>query len=182
VKADTLKDNVFQRIALVHFLQWAADRISKAKEKDFDKALNEASEELFPEVYPLWWTAILTTVLSPYDPSARIKYLIEMPWTFGGFGRIRSLEGSWEDTPESEVRQMEQIRQMDKDEKDRTVHLVKALMKIEPHFYRTFETENLKKLLEQAKSLEGKYPDNKTFEGRRRTLIEIFEAVLSSNT
>lgn len=180
VKADTLKDNVFQRIALVYFLQWAADRISKAKEKDFDRALNEASEELFPEVYPLWWTAILTTVLSPYDPAARIKYLIEMPWTFGGFGRIRSLEGSWEDTPESQTKQMKQMRQMDQEEKDKTVHLVKSLMKFEPHFYRTFESGNLKKLLEQAKTLKGKYDHDTNLEHKRDRLEEIFEAMLKA--
>ena len=182
IATTSLLENVFQRITYSQFRQWAGGRIPNAKEKDFDRALNEASEELFPEVDPVWWSAILVLVLSSYDPDARIKSVIEMPWTFGFGGRIRVLDGYPQDTPENDEKQREQLRSFDEAEKDGTVKMVKVLMKIDPIFYHTFKADSLTQLIEQANSLENKYPEDSVQESRRLRLLEIFAAVNRSVT
>ena len=175
ISASTLKDNPFQRITLGQFMMWAMGRIANAKEKDFDTALNDASEELFPEVDPRW-SAILVLTLSSYDPNARIKSVIERPWTFGFGGRIRVLDGYRVDTPENVAKQEAQMRSMDEAEKARTIEMVKTLSNIVPVFHHTFSHSELTSLKAQAISLE--YPADSTYERRRRQLLEIIEAIL----
>ncbi len=175
IRSSTVLNNVFQRITLSEFLQWTAERISKAKDKDFDRALNEASEELFPEVDPIWWSAILILTLSPYDPNARIKYVIEMPWTFGLGERIRVLDGYAENTPENEAKQMAQIRSLYAEDKKQTVEMVRALMKIVPIFDQTFHPSKLSGLKEQIVAL--KYEDKSKEEMKRLRLLQILDAI-----
>jgi hypothetical protein len=178
IKTSTIFGNVLQRITYREFLQWAGNRISNVKEKEYDRSLDDISKELFPEVDPVWWSAILILVLSPYDPNSRIGYIIRMSWGFGFSGRIRTLDGYFENNLENEKKVMQQVQSIDEREKQKTIEMIKILMKIDPLFYHTFKKNNIVKLMEQANSLEGKYQLNSVEESKRKRLLKIFKEVL----
>jgi len=181
IKISTVLDNVFQRIAYSEFIQWAGNRISNVKEKDYDRSLDGVSKELFPEVDPVWWSAILILALSPYDPNNRIKYVIEMAWTFGFGGRIRVLDGYSENDLEGENKMMMQIQLIDREEKKKTIEMIKVLMKIDPIFNHTFKKDNLVGLIEQANSLIDNYPSDSAQEKKIKRLLQIFNEISNDN-
>lgn len=170
--------NIIPRITLGQFLQWAGDRISSSKEKDFDKALDDASEYLFPEVDPVSWAAILNFVLSSYDPENRVGSIIKRPWVFGLGGRIRSFSGPAGDDKKFEEDMQKHMRQMDEIEKEKTFELTVALSKMVGVFYRTFAKENLEKMISETKALEKQYSADSIEEHRRKRLLEIFSGLL----
>jgi hypothetical protein len=97
---------IVSSIILEHFLRWAQDRIVNSKGEP-DLELDSVSSNLFPEAEPMTWSMILTYLLSPYyDPSSRIKSVLERPRIFGLSGRMMTWEfaDSREIPPERENR------------------------------------------------------------------------------
>jgi hypothetical protein len=177
IKGDTLSDNVFQKIALVTFLQWAADRMSGIDQEEFDKPLNSVSKYLFPEVDPIAWAPILILALSSYDPSARMKSVIERQWPFGLSGRIRAYSGYSSDDPDAETKMNAERKAIDDVERAKTLGMVKALSKLIPTFYHSFKKENITKLRDEANALN--YTNNPKFQRRKELYIEIFNQLLA---
>ena len=187
VTVDSISDakNILSLITLDNFFQWAHGRISSARESDFDKALEDASEKIFPEVDPIRWSKFLIFTFSSFDPEHRVESVIKRPWNFGLGGRVRTFGGSATDRESFEKRVQKNMAEMDKVEKKKTFEMVKSLSKLIPIFHHTFTVENLNKFISEAKSLENKYEPDSYEENKRRTLLNLFsefrESMSTSN-
>lgn len=149
------KNNVAARIIFNYFYNWAASRLLSA-EKGFDKLLDEASRNLFPEVDPTLWAPILIFALPKPISDGIVKSSIERKWTFGL--RVKGFSSGLESVAEREK------------EKLNTYELAILL------FPNLFTRENLTKFIEEAKALE--YPPESIEEDKRNLLIEIFQGIL----
>jgi len=88
-------ENIISKISLNNFFEWSSDRIWQTREeKDFP--LDDASRNLFPEVDPILWAKVLIFIFSPYSED-RLRAVIERPWNFGFFGRVKVYFGPQED-------------------------------------------------------------------------------------
>ncbi len=180
IKSGTLLNSLAQKIMLGEFFQWTINRINGTKEKHYDSALDDVSNKLFPEVDPIKWAVILTFVLSSYNPDNRIKYFIEKPLIFGGFGRIRSFDGTIEDNDNFDTKASNYFNEISKAENENTIGMILTLSKIVPAFYHTFNKKNLLKLITEAEEL--KFPDDSNKEHKRTMLLDIFNSVLNKTT
>jgi len=163
------KENIITRISLNEFLHWARDRIWQAKE-DFDRNLDDVSNNLFPEVEPVLWARILIFVFSPYGEN-KVKSVIERPWNFGFVGRIRTYSGYPEDNEEEFRKKMDEMMySAEKVETNSTFELAYLL------FPTQFSKENLEKYINNLKEL--KYGKESKEENKRLRLLGIFEEML----
>ncbi|MFA5792172.1 MAG: hypothetical protein WC884_04030 [Candidatus Paceibacterota bacterium] len=178
IKSNTLVTDIFQRITLNNFLRWASDRISNPSNKEFDRALDQASMELFPEVDPIWWATILIITISPYDPDSKMKYIIEKPWTFGFIGRLKSFSGSYNDNSDNEANQMKIIDEMNRIEEEKTLEMVESMTKVFSKFAYTFKEENILRYIKQLNLLENTYNKDSKEEHRRNKILLILNNFL----
>lgn len=162
----TSEENVISQISLNNFLDWARKRIWQPKE-DFDRSLDDAVYNLFPEVEPILWARILIFVFSFRDP----KSAIERPWNFGFIGRIRSYFGYPGNNKEEFRRKMREMRSSaEKIEINNTFELAYLL------FSDQFSKENLEKYISNLKEL--KYGKESIEEDKRLQLLSTFGEML----
>ena len=156
------KENIISKISLNEFLQWAQVRIWKMEE-DFDSHLDDISRNLFPEVEPIIWAKILIFIFTGYGRN-RVKSVVERPWNFGYYGRIRVYSGSGK---EVEV----EFNRMVREEILNTYKLSYALFK------KPFSKGSLEKYIESLKKL--KYSEDTKEEKKREKLLKIFKELLN---
>ena len=161
---------IISRIILNRFIDFAVSRIGAATKNDFDKQLNEVSEELFPEVDPVRWAKILTFVFSPYDPNHHIDSVIQRPWTFGLAGRIRVFSGYNEDDHKFQDDFSKYLQSIDDVEKKATYQLAILL------FRDQFTEPNLIIYIAEASNL--KYDHGSEEEKKRDRLLLIFREMV----
>jgi hypothetical protein len=163
-----LKDdnNYISIIFLNSFLEWCQERISHPK-GEFDKKLEEVNRNLFPNVDPIIWAKILIFVLAPFG---HVKSTIEMPWTFGYLGRIRSYSGYWGEKGEREKKIRELMNSQDQLETKNTFELTFYLFK------EKFSKENLINYIEELERL--KYNEDTSEERKRLSLLDVFKNML----
>jgi hypothetical protein len=164
------KKNLFASISLHEFMDWAILRIQMGK--DFDPQLNDLSTNLFPEVDPRVWAVILTFCYSAYDPSNRVKSVIEQPWSFGYDFSATAFSLSGGETIEEKLKAMELQR-----EAERKIETQKAYelgILLFPHI---FKRELLVKYIEEASNL--KYTEDSTKDHKRIAMLEIFREILA---
>ena len=170
-------EGILARITFNHFLDYANKKIIDAKEKDFDVALNEASENLFPELDPVRWAKILIFVLSPYEVREKVKNVIHRPWTFGFASRMREFGSHVAINKEEFEKEVEvNMRSMDNLEKEKTFEFVDFLCGRYGIFQQTFTIENLEYFIRDAKSLQ--FPSQSFEERKRISLLELFSEML----
>jgi hypothetical protein len=87
VTLKNFKENIITRLWLDHFMEWAKSRVWSDTD-EWDKALEEASKQLFPSVDPNMWAKILTFILRPWSGDSRIQAIVEKGPRFGHIGRI----------------------------------------------------------------------------------------------
>lgn len=164
------KKNLFASISLHEFMNWAIPRIQMSKE--FDPQLNDLSVNLFPEVDPRVWAVILTFCCSAYDPSNRVKSVIERPWSFGYdfIATVFSLSG--EETVEEKLKAMGLEREAERKIKTQKACELGILL-----FPSIFKRELLVKYVEEASNL--KYTEDSTNDHRRIAMLEIFRGILA---
>ena len=158
------RNNIVVKITFRSFCQWASRRINEIEEH-YDRKLDNIVYNLFPEVDPPTWVAILIFVLSPYAPENRVKLAIERNWTFGGFSRIRTLSG------DSLAEAEDNIKAQELAEIQNAYELAILL------FPNHFSKELLLKYIEDTNKL--KYPDNSLEERKRLRLLKIFQDILN---
>lgn len=158
------RNNIVVKITFRSFCQWASRRINEIEEH-YDRKLDNIVYNLFPEVDPPTWAAILIFVLSPYAPENRVKLAIERNWTFGGFSRIRTLSG------DSLAEAEDNIKAQELAEIQNAYELAILL------FPNHFSKELLLKYIEDTNKL--KYPDNSLEERKRLRLLKIFQDILN---
>ena len=161
VTKDNYENNNIPQVFLDKFLEWAQGRILQAKE-ELDRTLDDVTKNLFPEVDPISWSAILIFVMSPYGEN-RVKSVIERPWTFGFWGRPRTYWVEYSNDIES-------FRKRTRIEKRNTLELADLL------FPKQFSKEKLRDYIKDLKSLE--YEKESKEEIRRLRLLRIFEEML----
>ncbi len=170
-----LTKDLIQKLTLGEFFYFVQNRISNTKDGDYDLSLNDISEELFPEVEPIWWAAILIFVFSSYNPNARVKSVIERNWPFGLVGRIRTFSGSIND---DENKMELNIRTAESSERANTIKITTELTKWVPIFYQAFGKESAEKYLRETESLD--YDIDSAFNRRKEVLKSIFNSVLEN--
>ena len=158
------KNNVIAKITFETFLQWTNKRISKIEERH-DQKLENVVHNLFPEVDPPTWAAILIFVFSPYTPENRVKLAIERRWTFG-IPRMRIFSGASlaEAKDKTKAQKLAEIKN--------TYEL--AILLFPNHFSKKL----LQKYIEDTNKL--KYPDDSEEERKRLKLLEIFQGMLDT--
>lgn len=161
------KENTISRTSLNNFLNWARERICRARE-GFDRDLDDISRNLFPEVNPILWAKILIFVFSPYGEN-RIKSVVERPWNFGFVGRIYP---GYPENSEGKFRKKinEVVSSTTKREVNNTFELAFLL------FPKDFSKKNLQKYIADLKKL--RYDKDSKEEGKRLRLLAIFEKML----
>ncbi|MCX6716027.1 MAG: hypothetical protein NT077_03345 [Candidatus Taylorbacteria bacterium] len=160
-------EGIINHTILNRFFDFAISRIGAANKNDFDKQLNEISEELFPEVDPVRWAKILTFILSPYDPSHRVDSIVRRPWTFGLTGRVRAFSGYTEDDQKFQQNFSNYLQSIDDVEKVATYKLATSLFKDQ------FTESNLALYITEANNL--KYEHGSEEEKKRDRLLLIFK-------
>jgi len=165
------KENLFSKILLHEFLDWAIIRVQMGK--DFDPLLNDLSVNLFPEVDPRTWAVILTFCFLVFDPNNRVKSVIEQPWSFGyDFGAMVFAVSEGE-TIEQKLEAMELQREDLRKTKAQKAYELGILL-----FPNVFEKKLLAKYVEEAYSLE--YPEDSPKERRRVAILTIFNGILAN--
>lgn len=151
-------ENIIASITLAKFFEWANARVwQTGDEKNFP--LDDVSRNLFPEVDPILWAAILIFVCSPYSEN-RLRSVIERPWNFGFMGRVKVYTKP----------QKEKISRIYEVEKKNAVDLAFNL------FEEQFSESNL---IGYIKSLEQlMYPEESLEETKRLRLKRIFTMML----
>lgn len=164
------KENIISEISLYNFLHWAQERILQPKE-EFDKSLNDISQNLFPEVEPSLWARILIFVLSPspYGEN-RVKSIIKRPWNFGFVGRMQDFDYAGSNEKEDREKVANMIFSEQKEEAKNTFDLAYLL------FSDQFSKENLEKYIAELKELH--YEERSKEEYKRLRLLEIFKEML----
>ncbi len=164
------KENIIPNIILHEFLRWTQDRILK-REEEFDKKLEDVSENLFPEVEPIIWSRVLVFVLSSYGES-RVKSMIERPWNFGFIGRMRTYSGFPSDSEKELDKKMSEAAQSEKKtETEKTFELAYLF------FMQQFSKENLEKYIKEIKALKEEYGEDSKEERKRLELLDIFKGM-----
>jgi hypothetical protein len=163
VTKTNLKTNMLSGASLKQFYRWAQERINEPEEQ-YDKKLNNVSENLFPEVEPTVWAQILIFVFSRYGES-KVRSVIERPWNFGS-ERIRTYSGY----SEFPGKMIEIMRSETEKEKRNTFELAFMLFKDQ------FSKDNLQKYLEELGKL--KYQEDSEEEHKRLSLLNIFSEML----
>ncbi len=165
----TNKENIISRISLHEFLNWAQERIWRVEE-DFDRALDDVSRNIFPEVEPVLWARILTFVFYPYSEN-RVKSVIERPWNFGSARRVIVYSGYPENNEEKLWKKMSAMkRSAEEIEIKNTFELTYFL------FPDQFLKEKLEEYIKNLKEL--KYDKASKEENKRLRLFTIFEEML----
>lgn len=161
---------IFSRIALLHFLQWAQRRIWNPV-GDFDRALDDVSMNLFPEVEPITWSRILLFVYTPAADN-RPQRVIEHTWNFGLGGRVYSYLSS---DPSNQENFAEMADRSYKQQYESQVQATFALARlIFPH---SFSPKQLGEYIRDLKKL--KYPDGSKEEKKKLVLLGIFKGMQS---
>jgi hypothetical protein len=158
---------IVPRIILRKFIEWAQSKISAAKKGDYDKELDEVSENLFPNVDPARWAKILIFVLTPFDPKNRVGYVVSRPWNFGFSSRIRSFSGYEDNDAEFQKKFQDSMKSADEQDKNETCKLALAI------FGNVFTKENLARYTKEAEGLV--YAPDSEEEKRRKFLLQIFK-------
>lgn len=153
--------NIVVNFTLNFFMSWARDRILDAKE-DYDRKLDDAMRNLFPELDPILWAQILIFIFSPYAPDNRIKSVIERPWNFGRFGRSITFTG----TMDKEII----IRSREKQFEGSTFEMAYLLLPNQ------FSKDNLSKYIATLKEL--KYEEHSRENTKQTQLLYLFEEML----
>jgi len=162
-------NNIIARVSWNNFIQWAQPKIWNATQI-FDKDLDDVSRNLFPEADPILWARILTFALSPYEDN-RVKSVIERPWNFGAFGRIRSFSGHPAESEDQSGRDISHMfRTEEAREKSNTLEL--AFL-----FGDVFDKVKVQQYIEEAGKLH--YPEGSEEERKRLILLSIFQDMIS---
>lgn len=161
-------DNIVSNISLEKFVEWADPRIWRTQE-EADLILEEVSSHLFPEVEPIAWSRILIFARRPYGES-RIKSMVEVPWSFGFFGRIRSFSRPIEKEEKQFNAEMQELMNT-RFEEDlmRTFELVYSITP----FADLFKKENLEKYIKELETLD--YPRESREAHKKDYLINLFK-------
>lgn len=162
------KENIISEISLHNFLHWAQKRILQSKE-EFDKNLDDISQNLFSEVDPSLWARILIFALSSYGEN-RVKSIIERPWNFGFVGRMQDFDYVGGNEKEDREKVANMISSEQKEEAKNTFELAYLL------FSDQFSKENLENYIADLKELH--YEQGSKEEYKRLRLLEIFEEML----
>lgn len=153
------KENFAAKITMHEFARWAQSRIMSPK-SDYDSKLEDVSRELFPEVDPIDWAAIIIFVVSPYDPHNREKSIIEKRWIFGLIGRFH-VGFELDDTQSIAI-----------EERRNTIELAILIFREE------FSKANVERFLTELTNL--KYDTESAEESHRLRLLRIFEHMLKN--
>jgi hypothetical protein len=168
------KEGLIARVSLHEFLEWATRRIDN--NPDFDLRLNNSTNNLFPEVEPSVWAAILIFVLTPYSSENRVKSVVERNWSFGY--RLKPLVISFGEnsTEEALGAAAETEKQQRLVETKNACELALLL------FRQTFTKELLKQYIKEAEELKYDEKSNPRECHRRLRLFEVFKALLSEHS
>lgn len=148
-------ENIISGISLQNFLEWSQERFWQSRE-ELDQDLNDVSSNIFPEVNPILWAAILIFIFLPsYED--RIRSIVERPWTFGYMGRVRVLRDEKKDKEENS-------------EDAKTFELAYFL------FEKEFSKENLARYILSLEKLS--YDKDSKEESHRSRLLFIFRGML----
>jgi len=174
IKKSNYEKNIITRELCNKFLQWARDIVLSDK-KELARDLGDISSNLFPEVEPSLWIAILLLfVYSRYkDNRMKMKSLIEIEhsWDFGPIWRVR-IRGLSISNGES-IRKMDEVMQViDEAETKNTFELAFQLFKEQ------FSKENLEKYLKSLRELEPEYKEEPEKEKKRLYLLYAFNKML----
>jgi hypothetical protein len=171
ITSGNLKDkkNLFARIFLSRFLDWASVRIQMGK--DFDPQLNDISVNLFPDVDPRVWAIILIFCVLAFDPNNRVKSVIEQPWSFGyDFGAtVFTLSG--EETIEKKLEALELQKEAERKIKTQEAYELGILL-----FPQVFERELLVKYIDEASKLT--FTEDSSKDHKRIAILKIFSEML----
>lgn len=154
-------ENSIAKISSNEFFRWASNRIM-SPDTDYDARLDEIARNLFPDLDPMIWAAILIFVYCPSADSERPKFVIETRWTFG---MITTFIGSTQEEIEAEELQY----------RKNTIELALLLFKNQ------FQKQKLVIYIEQLQKLTIYDVDSKE-ERRRLGLLRIFEDMLQALT
>jgi len=159
------KENLMFGIVWHEFEQWAVPRILTIKE-GIDEKMEDLIRYLFPEVDPILWSKILMFRYTPKLPDYKVKPLIERPWNFGMFGRVKV---NWESSGKGEKEIWEEYGE----EIKKTYELARTL------YPEAFLSENLKAYIGELKILKGSYEKDSKEESKRNSLLRIFKGFLN---
>ena len=177
ISSQNLKKGIVPRILLNKFLIWAQLRIIQGKEKEWDECLDEVSAELFPETDPKLWAYILTFAFAPYVPLKKVESFMEWPIIFGytteRFSDILKNAEWTTDINLEEEYQQEKKKTMEQVEK--TIKLLRTIRNVYVLFRDTFSQENIEKYLEEIRTIEDKYKDDKEKCHKLQRLKSVFE-------
>jgi len=163
-------ENIAPRITLSRFIEWAQTRISSAQKKEWDKDLDDVTENIFPGADPVRWSKILIFVLSSFDPKNRVSSVISRPWNFGFASRPRVYSGYEEDDKKFQEKFSNYLQSAEESEKKSTYQLALALFG-----GNVFTHPNLELFIQEAEKLE--YIAGSDEEKKRMALLEIFRAL-----
>jgi hypothetical protein len=161
------RDNFISKIWLNRFFEWAQRRIWSPTQP-FDNELDDVAEGLFPEIDPIWWSAILALMMGAYGEGGRIKSWVERHKNFGYASRIGL--GSY-GSPEEASRQLEAMIVQQRAD---TVELAVLL------FPRDLSAEKINQYLTEIKALH--YPEGAKEEFARKEYQQILEAIQKKQT
>lgn len=164
------KTNLFAYISLHEFINWASIRIQMGK--DFDPQLNDLSINLFPEVDPRVWTIILTFCYLIYDPSNRVKSVIEQPWSFGYDFSATVFSLSAGETIKEKIKSMELQKETERKIKTQKAYELGILL-----FPNILSKELLVKYVQELSDL--KYTEDSTKDHKRLEMLKIFNEILT---
>jgi hypothetical protein len=167
------KKNLFSKISLYEFMNWASNRIQMGK--DFDPVLNDLSINLFPEVDPRAWAVILTFCFLVFDPNNRVKSVIEQPWSFGYDFSATVFTLSGGETIEQKLKSMELQKEAERKNKTQKAYELGILL-----FPNVFEKKLLTKYVEEASNL--KYTEDLRKEHKRTAILTILNDILATLT
>lgn len=162
-----LKDerNIIANFTLKCFMEWTRNRILDVKE-DYDRPLDDAMRNLFPDVDPILWSQILIFIFSGYDPNNRIKSVIERPWNFGKFRRSFTFAGNLDKDMI--------ICSKEKQSINSTFEMV--YLSLPKEFSKEFSKENIKRYMAELEKLNY---DANSREGIRKTQLHyLFDEML----
>jgi hypothetical protein len=159
-------NNLGERNSISHitkkiFINWAKKRVQSAifrENVENDRHMDNVSWNLFPEVDPRIWAAILFFEFSPYDVTNRCQSVIESPWNFGLYGRTV-------------------VADSEKELQAKIDECVQKTCKLALNmFSRTFTKQKLEKYIDELNKLQ--YPPESEQERKQKKLRQIFEYML----
>jgi hypothetical protein len=155
------KNYIQSRVWLNIFLNWVPSRIRGGEKEKWDKKLEDAGRELFPEVSPPIWSRIITFIFLPYGDS-RMESIIENKRNFGLIGRIISTNGD-EDIDQK-------FRDSSKDQKEKTIELCLTF------FGNIFTKENIELWRKEINIL--KYEEDSREFQEKELWVKLFKNIL----